>query len=211
MGVIACATMFGLHGSRDPASGVCGLSTAAMVRAEVCKCNRRGPARGAVPEAAGIRNVGLLGRIARGAAHHFGKVRLLQKGQGLMGEVVLFHHAPGRTPGFLPFADELRRAGHTVHTPDLFDGRVFRSIEDGVAHADSVGFEVIMQRGVEAADAAGRLGLRGLLFGRAARTRAGAGGASMLDRLVPDLDGRREHTGDLQRAFRYAHPIISSD
>lgn len=39
-----------------------------------------------------------------------------------MAEVVLFHHAQGLTPGVVAFADELRRAGHTVHTPDLLDG-----------------------------------------------------------------------------------------
>jgi esterase/lipase len=40
-----------------------------------------------------------------------------------MAEVFLFHHAQGQTPGVLAFAHELRRAGHTVHAPDLFDGR----------------------------------------------------------------------------------------
>jgi hypothetical protein len=42
-----------------------------------------------------------------------------------MAEVLLFRHAQGQTPGFLAFADELQRAGHTVHTPDLYDGRTF--------------------------------------------------------------------------------------
>ena len=36
-----------------------------------------------------------------------------------MAEVLLFHHAQGQTEGFAAFADELRQAGHTVHTPDL--------------------------------------------------------------------------------------------
>ena len=49
-----------------------------------------------------------------------------------MAEVLLFHHAMGQTEGFHAFADELRGAGHTVHTPDLFDGRTFGSIEEGV-------------------------------------------------------------------------------
>ena len=49
-----------------------------------------------------------------------------------MAEVVLFHHAQGLTPGVVAFADELRRAGHTVHTPDLLDGRTFASIEEGL-------------------------------------------------------------------------------
>ena len=50
-----------------------------------------------------------------------------------MAEVVLFHHAQGLTPGVVAFADELRRAGHTVHTPDLFDGRTFATLEEGWA------------------------------------------------------------------------------
>ena len=49
-----------------------------------------------------------------------------------MAEVLLFHHAQGQTAGFLAFADQLRRARHTVHTPDLYDGHTFASIDDGV-------------------------------------------------------------------------------
>ena len=49
-----------------------------------------------------------------------------------MAEVLLFHHAQGLTPGVVAFADELRAAGHTVHTPDLFDGRTFGSIDEGM-------------------------------------------------------------------------------
>lgn len=50
-----------------------------------------------------------------------------------MTEVLLFHHAQGVTTGISAFADELRAAGHTVHVPDLFDGRIFSSIEEGMA------------------------------------------------------------------------------
>jgi dienelactone hydrolase len=46
-----------------------------------------------------------------------------------MAEVLLFHHAQGLTPGVVSFADTLRRAGHIVHTPDLFDGRTFDTLE----------------------------------------------------------------------------------
>ena len=49
-----------------------------------------------------------------------------------MAEVVLFHHAQGLTAGVNAFADDLRRAGHTVHTPDLFGGRTFPTIEEGI-------------------------------------------------------------------------------
>jgi dienelactone hydrolase len=62
-------------------------------------------------------------------------------------EVLLFHHALGLTPGVRAFADELSAAGHTVHTPDFYEGARFTEVADGVAHAKSIGFDVIMQRG----------------------------------------------------------------
>ena len=66
--------------------------------------------------------------------------------------VLLFHHAQGQTRGFLAFADELRAAGHTVHAPDLYEGRTFATVEEGVAHAQKVGFGEIMRRGIATAD-----------------------------------------------------------
>ncbi len=69
-----------------------------------------------------------------------------------MAEVLLFHHAQGQTAGFLAFADELRRAGHGVHTPDLYDGRTFDSLEEGLTHVEEIGFETIVERGVRAAE-----------------------------------------------------------
>ncbi len=52
----------------------------------------------------------------------------------------MFHHALGVTEFVRRFAAGLREAGHTVHTPDLFDGRTFDTIEDGLAYAEEVGF-----------------------------------------------------------------------
>jgi dienelactone hydrolase len=70
-----------------------------------------------------------------------------------MAEVVLFHHAQGLTPGVVAFADELRRAGHVVHTPDLFDGRTFASIEEGMRYAEEIGFpDEVIGRGVRAVE-----------------------------------------------------------
>jgi dienelactone hydrolase len=66
-------------------------------------------------------------------------------------EVLLFHHALGQTPGFHAFADELRRAGHTVHTPDLYGGLMFGTIEEGMAHVEEIGFDEIIARGSRAA------------------------------------------------------------
>src|SRR5689334_23320737 len=69
-----------------------------------------------------------------------------------MAEVLLFHHAQGLTPGCLAFADELRSAGHVVHTPDLYEGKTFSTLDEGVAHAKRVGFDRILERGRHAAD-----------------------------------------------------------
>ena len=68
-----------------------------------------------------------------------------------MAEVLLFHHALGLTPGVCAFADELTAAGHTVHTPDLYEGATFATVDEGVAHAKSIGFDVIVERGRDAA------------------------------------------------------------
>jgi hypothetical protein len=65
-----------------------------------------------------------------------------------MAEILLFHHALGQTPGF---ADELRGAGHTVHTPDLYSGRIFAALDDGMAYARSIGMREIIERGGRAA------------------------------------------------------------
>ena len=69
-----------------------------------------------------------------------------------MTEVILFHHALGLTPGMLAFADDLRAAGHTVHAPDLFEGRTFATIEEGVGHAQEIGFGTVIERAARAAE-----------------------------------------------------------
>src|SRR6266496_2868641 len=69
-----------------------------------------------------------------------------------MAEILLFHHAHGQTRGFLAFADELRAAGNVVHTPDLYDGKTFTDLDDGVGYAKEVGFATIGERGRLAAD-----------------------------------------------------------
>ena len=56
-----------------------------------------------------------------------------------MAEVLLFHHALGLTEGVLAFADGIRQAGHTVHTPDLYDGHTFTTVDEGLAYARKVG------------------------------------------------------------------------
>ena len=108
-----------------------------------------------------------------------------------MAEVLLFHHAQGQTAGVLAFADELRRAGHTAHTPDLYDGRVFATLDDGLAYAREVGFGNLLDRGVGAADGLpNELVYAGFSLGvlpaqKLAQTRAGARGALLFESCIP--------------------------
>jgi dienelactone hydrolase len=108
-----------------------------------------------------------------------------------MAEVLLFHHALGQTAGFHAFADELCAAGHTVHTPDLFEGRSFATLEAGVAHAQEVGFPVIIERGVRSAEGLpDELVYAGFSLGvlpaqKLAQTRPGARGALLFYSCVP--------------------------
>ncbi len=108
-----------------------------------------------------------------------------------MTEIVLFHHAQGLTRGVLAFADVLRTAGHTVHTPDLLDGRVFDTLEEGVGHLQEVGFDEVRERGRRAVDVLpDALVYLGLSVGvmsaqQLAQTRPGARGALLLYSCVP--------------------------
>jgi dienelactone hydrolase len=108
-----------------------------------------------------------------------------------MAEVVLFHHAQGLTPGVNAFAGELRRAGHAVHTPDLFEGRTFDTVEEGVSYAGELGFGEVIERGVRAVEGLpAELVYAGFSLGvlpaqKLAQTRPGAGGALLFHSCVP--------------------------
>ncbi len=109
-----------------------------------------------------------------------------------MAEMVLFHHAQGLTPGVVAFASELRRAGHSVHTPDLFGGRTFGTLEEGMGYAEELGFPgEVIERGVRAVEGlpAG-LVYAGFSLGvlpaqKLAQTRPGARGALLFYSCVP--------------------------
>jgi dienelactone hydrolase len=108
-----------------------------------------------------------------------------------MAEVVLFHHALGLTPGIVAFSDELRSAGHTVHTPDLFEGRTFTTIEEGVNYAQEIGFGEVIERGTRAVEGMpaelvyGGFSLGEVVAQKLAQTRAGARGALLFYSCVP--------------------------
>ena len=108
-----------------------------------------------------------------------------------MADVVLYHHVQGLTEGVRSFADELRAAGHMVHTPDLFDGRTFAAIEEGMAFAREAGFGSLAERGVAVATAMSpELVYAGFSFGvmaaqQLAQTRPGARGALFMYSCLP--------------------------
>jgi dienelactone hydrolase len=108
-----------------------------------------------------------------------------------MAEVLLFHHVMGLTPGVQAFADDLRAAGHTVHTPDLFDGRTFPSIEEGMAYEEELGTETILGRGEAAAEGLPEglvymgMSLGVVLAQKLAQTRPGARGAVLFYGFLP--------------------------
>jgi dienelactone hydrolase len=108
-----------------------------------------------------------------------------------MAAVLLFHHAQGLTPGLRAFADDLRAAGHAVIVPDLFGGRTFASIDDGLAYVGTIGFDTMLERGTRAADVlpAGLVYI-GFSLGvlpaqKLAQTRPGARGALLFHACLP--------------------------
>ena len=108
-----------------------------------------------------------------------------------MAEVVLYHHALGLTSGVIALAEELRGAGHTVHTPDLYEGRTFGTVDEGVGHAREIGFGEVIERGVRSVeDLPAGLVYAGISLGvlpaqMLAQTRPGARGALLLEACVP--------------------------
>lgn len=108
-----------------------------------------------------------------------------------MAEIVLFHHALGLTAGVTAFADKLRKAGHSVHTPDLFDGYVFNDLEQGMKFVNELGFGEVIKRGERAVqDLPSDLVYAGFSLGvvpaqKLAQTRPGARGALFFYSCVP--------------------------
>ena len=108
-----------------------------------------------------------------------------------MADVLLFHHIQGLTPGVVALADELRAAGHTVHTPDLYGGRTFDSIESGAGYAQGEGAPDLDKLADEAvAELPEALVYAGISSGvmqaqRLAQTRPGATGAVLMEACLP--------------------------
>lgn len=108
-----------------------------------------------------------------------------------MAEVILYHHVLGLTSGMIAFAERLRDAGHTVHTPDLFNGRTFDAIEKGMGFVRELGFGEVLARGERAVDdLPNELVYAGFSLGvvpaqKLAQTREGARGALFFHSALP--------------------------
>ena len=108
-----------------------------------------------------------------------------------MSDVLLFHHAQGLTPGVTAFADDLRSGGHVVHTPDLYDGKTFSTLDEGIAYAKEIGFDTVAERARRAAEdlppelAYAGFSLGGMSAEELAATRPGARGALLLHTAIP--------------------------
>ncbi|MFF9585191.1 dienelactone hydrolase family protein [Streptomyces achromogenes] len=108
-----------------------------------------------------------------------------------MAEVLVFHHGYGLTVGVREFAERLRRPGHTVHVPDLYEGHVFDSLEKGMAYAEDIGIGTVIARGTAAAEGLpAELVYLGFSLGvlpaqKLAQTRPRAKGALLLEACVP--------------------------
>ena len=108
-----------------------------------------------------------------------------------MAEVVLFHSVLGLRPGVIAAVDRLRAAGHTIHTPDLFDGEVFDDLDDGQRKEEALGYQEIARRAKEAvAELPAGLVFAGFSLGAVhaellAASKPGALGAVLMHGAVP--------------------------
>ena len=117
-----------------------------------------------------------------------------------MAEVVMFHSVLGLRPGVIAAAEGLREAGHTVHTPDLFDGEVFDDLDDGMRKEEALGHREIARRAREAvAGLPEGLVFAGFSMGGVyaevlAASRPGALGVVLMHSAVP-VEALREYFG----------------
>ena len=130
-----------------------------------------------------------------------------------MTEVLLFHHAQGLTQGVRAFADDLRARGHIMHTPDLFDGRAFQIMDEGLAYIGEIGFDEMRERGVRVAhELPPELVYAGFSFGvlpaqKLVQTRPGARGALLFYSCLPICGEWAVGPWPPRRRDRGIHPV----
>ena len=133
-----------------------------------------------------------------------------------MVDVIVYHHAQGLTEGVRAFADDLRAAGHRVMVPDLYDGKTFQTLDEGLGYLRQVGFATIRERGLKAVEGlptdmvyAG-FSLGAMPAQELAQTRPGARGALLFYSAVPasEFDGPWPKGVSLQIHGMDADPIF---
>ncbi len=108
-----------------------------------------------------------------------------------LAEVILFHHVLGLTDGVRDFAGRLSASGHAVHTPDLYDGDVAETLEQGFVIRERIGGAVIADRAEHSLEGlTTELVYAGMSMGvmaaqRLAQTRPNARGALLYEACVP--------------------------
>lgn len=136
-----------------------------------------------------------------------------------MAEIVVFHHALGLTEGVAGFAASLREAGHTVHAPDLYEGRTFPDVASGVTYAEEIGFDTVIHRGrASVAGLGDDLVYAGFSLGvlpaqSLAQSRFGARGALLYHGTVPPemLGGDWPGGLPVQMHFMEDDPLAAED
>jgi dienelactone hydrolase len=130
-------------------------------------------------------------------------------------EVVVFHSALGLRLAIQDFADRLSKAGHVVHTPDLFDGEVFDDLEDGMRKRDAIGVPALMARAQAAvAELPSRLVFIGFSMGTGAAeflaaTRPGSQGAILMHgALAPTQIGVDRWPVPVQMHYAHNDPLV---
>lgn len=68
-----------------------------------------------------------------------------------MARILLLHSMYGLRPAVHQAADRLRAAGHDVHVPDLYDGRVVDDAEAGIEIKEEIGRDELLRRAIAAA------------------------------------------------------------
>lgn len=107
-----------------------------------------------------------------------------------MAEILLLHHICGLTSGVAELAAGWRAAGHTVHIPDLFEGRTFTTIDAGSEYAGNIGSDEVRARASRAAEElSADLVYAGISMGvmaaqALAASRPGARGAVLMEGFV---------------------------
>lgn len=129
-----------------------------------------------------------------------------------MAEIILFHSVLGLRPGVTDAAERLRGAGHVVHTPDFYGGKVFDDYPSAFAFVESIGGipELAALTQAAVADLPAELVFAGFSNGGVsaellAATRPGARAAVLLHAATPLADlGASEWPADVPVQVHYA-------